>query len=211
MLPGSENLIAFIVASIALAVIPGPDMTYVVTETVRRGIKSGFYALAGINIGCFVHITLASIGLTALIAAMPGAFTALKFVGAAYLLYTAYQVLTAKDDKADMPATNTSAQGLRLIKRGIMINLLNPKVALFFLAFLPQFIDPAKGATGLQSLSLGLVFSLIANLIVIPILLFSGYSSSKIKATPLTGKILRWFSASILGGFAIRLGLSQTN
>lgn len=209
MVPEANLFIAFLVASLALAITPGPDMTYVATVSARQGIKGGLAALAGIAVGVLSHVTLATVGLTAILATMPTAFTILKYIGACYLLYIAYQLLTAKDN-GESSGQQTSRKGYyRIIRRGILVSITNPKVGLFFLAFLPQFIDPTKGNPAIQTFILGVIFMAIGFAFIAAAGLMAAYSAEKISSMPRTQKFFRWLAATVLGGFAVRLGLSE--
>jgi len=209
MLPEPDLFIAFLVATLALGLTPGPDMTYVVATSAREGLKGGLIALSGIAVGVLTHITLATVGLTAILATMPTAFTILKYLGACYLLYIAYQLLTSKDDNETIAHQGSRKGYYRIARRGILVSLTNPKVGLFFLAFLPQFIDPTKGNPALQTFLLGLIFMAIGFSIIIVAGYFAAYSAEKVARMPRLQKIFRWLAATLLGGFAVRLGLSE--
>jgi len=162
-----DQLLLFIAAGLLLNLTPGPDVLYVVSNALRGGARVGVVAALGITAGCFVHIFAAAVGVSALMAASATAFTVLKWLGAAYLVYVGVRLLLSKAESAikleAAPAQSTGAaaqNGLRTIfLRGFWTNALNPKVALFFLAFLPQFITPAMDNKPLAFLLLGLLFN----------------------------------------------------
>ena len=162
-----DQLLLFMAAGVLLNLTPGPDVLYIVTHALRRGVRAGMVAALGITAGCFVHIFAAAVGVSALMAASATAFTILKWAGAAYLVYVGLRLLLAKSASAmqlgasDADSTGAMGQnGLRIIfLRGFWTNALNPKVALFFLAFVPQFIAPGVENKPLAFLLLGLLFN----------------------------------------------------
>lgn len=163
-----QHLLFFIAAGLLLNLTPGPDVLYIVTNALRSGARAGVVAAFGITAGCFVHIFAAAVGVSALMAASNLAFTALKWAGAAYLVYVGLRMLLAKRVSEDSNATNliagsareTWGRGLKSIFfQGFWTNTLNPKVALFFLAFVPQFITADIDNKPLAFLLLGLVFN----------------------------------------------------
>lgn len=163
----THQLLLFIGAGLLLNLTPGPDVLYIVTHALRRGARAGVVAALGITAGCFVHIFAAAVGVSALLAASATAFTVLKWVGAAYLVYVGVKMLLARQPAAFGPdvgkyAGHRSAQGADLksiFVQGFGTNALNPKVALFFLAFVPQFIAPSVENKALAFLLLGLLFN----------------------------------------------------
>jgi threonine/homoserine/homoserine lactone efflux protein len=159
-----DQLFLFVVAGLLLNLTPGPDVVYIVTNALRDGARAGVVAALGITAGCFVHIFAAAIGVSALLAASATAFAVLKWVGAAYLVYVGVRMLMSRATSAihlvASRAHSTQVMALKSIFfRGFWTNALNPKVALFFLAFLPQFIDPAVEHKSLAFLALGLLFN----------------------------------------------------
>lgn len=156
------NLLYFLGVSAALTAAPGPDVLFLASQGAAGGPRAGLAAALGLSSGLLVHTTLAALGVSAVFAASPAAFTALKAAGTAYLLWLAFGAFR---EKAAAPGAALTGGSLALYRRGVIMNLLNPKVALFFLALLPQFVDPAKGGVRLQMLTLGLVF--MAQVIII--------------------------------------------
>jgi threonine/homoserine/homoserine lactone efflux protein len=162
-----DQLLLFVAAGLLLNLTPGPDVLYTVSSALRGGARAGMVAALGITAGCFVHIFAAAVGVSALMAASATAFTVLKWLGAAYLVYVGLRLLFSKADGAMKleahQADSTGATGRYSYKsiflRGFWTNALNPKVALFFLAFLPQFIAPTVEHKPLAFLLLGLLFS----------------------------------------------------
>jgi threonine/homoserine/homoserine lactone efflux protein len=166
--PDWTHLLPFLAAALTLNLTPGADMTYVIARSAGQGMAAGACSSLGIAAGCAMHTLLAAIGLSALLASAPVLFLAVQYGGAAYLLYLAWKAWRSAG--APLAATEPAAAGLRRVFReGLWINLLNPKVALFVLAFLPQFVQPARGQVFGQFLFLGLLFNIggtTVNLIV---------------------------------------------
>jgi threonine/homoserine/homoserine lactone efflux protein len=161
-MPSPATLLAFALAAGVLVVIPGPNHIYIVTRSIAQGRRIGLASAFGVETGTLVHITAAAIGLSALIASSAAAFNAVRYAGAAYLVFLGLRALRA-DDGHDLESGPTRDGSVRRAYfDGILVNVLNPKVALFFLAFLPQFVDRHRGATATQILVLGLVVFVIA-------------------------------------------------
>lgn len=162
-MPDTPALLAFIAAGLLLNLTPGPDVFYIVNHALRSGVRAGLVAALGITAGCCVHIAAAAIGVSALVAASATAFTVLKWVGAAYLVYVGASMLLSRAKPAALPTAASAASEpapLRTIfGRGFLTNALNPKVALFFLAFVPQFIPHDAPHPSLTFLLLGLLFN----------------------------------------------------
>jgi len=155
-LPDSGSLGVFAVAALALLAIPGPAVLYIVVQSAEQGRRAGLASVAGIHIGTLVHVVGATVGLSALIVASALAFSVVKYAGAAYLVYLGMRKLLERDTRVLFERRKEPLR--RAFGRGIVVNVLNPKTALFFLAFLPQFIDADRGAVWSQALVLGLVF-----------------------------------------------------
>ena len=156
--PDPSRLALFVGAALLLLVVPGPSVLYIVTQSVSRGRRAGLVSVAGITTGTLVHIAAATVGLSALLASSALAFDVVKYLGAAYLIVVGLRRLAGLEREATPELDRTRDLG-RLYRQGIVVNVLNPKTALFFLAFLPQFVDPARGAAWLQILLLGLLFA----------------------------------------------------
>ncbi len=173
----TDQLLLFIGASVVLLVVPGPAILYLVAESLDRGRRSGIAASAGLTAGNMVHVAGAAAGLSALLATSALAFSILKYAGAAYLVYLGVRQLASRWRAGDEPAaaeTSNEATDVAMEKgarpwysfhRGLVVNILNPKVAIFFLAFFPQFVDPSRGSASLQLLFLGLLFAVLTLLV----------------------------------------------
>ncbi len=164
MFAGIDHLGLFILAGLLLNLTPGPDVLYIVSSGVRGGWRGGAVAALGITAGCCVHIVAATLGVSALVAASATAFTVLKWIGAAYLLYMGVRMLLSRKAPVaqGVVATQAAVPLRKVFLQGFWTNALNPKVALFFLAFLPQFIHPGAANTTWTFLLLGLVFNINA-------------------------------------------------
>jgi threonine/homoserine/homoserine lactone efflux protein len=154
--PDSTSLWLFGLAALALLAIPGPAVLYIVVQSAEQGRRVGLAAVAGVHLGTFVHVAAASVGLSALIVASSLAFSVVKYAGAAYLVYLGVRKLLARDPETQVEREQEPLR--RAFVRGTIVNALNPKTALFFLAFLPQFVAPDRGGVWSQALVLGLVF-----------------------------------------------------
>ena len=160
-----NSLLLFAVACLAINLIPGPDVIYIVFNTMKGKMISGLKAAMGLGVGYFVHTLAASLGLSAIILSSALAFSIVKWLGAAYLVYLGIQALISMwRGNNKMVVDDNSKPNGNVFFQGIVVSVLNPKVALFFLSFLPQFIDPLAGSTSIQLLTLGLIFSLLATL-----------------------------------------------
>ncbi|HEU5362125.1 MAG TPA: LysE family translocator [Gaiellaceae bacterium] len=158
-MPSASAFALFCLASVALAVVPGPAVTYIVMHSVDKGRRAGLASAAGVASGGLVHVAAATVGLSAVIASSATAFTAVKLVGAAYLIVVGLRRLAGFDESEQVQAAPAALA--RLYRQGVVVNVFNPKTALFFLAFLPQFVDPDASVPPQVAL-LGLVFATIA-------------------------------------------------
>jgi threonine/homoserine/homoserine lactone efflux protein len=159
VIPNAASLGLFAVAAILLLLTPGPAVLYIVARSVEQGRAAGLISVCGITSGTFVHIAAAALGLSALLASSALAFAVVKYAGAAYLIYIGVRRILSRDDapaaQLELPRRSLG----RLYRDGFIVNLLNPKTALFFVAFLPQFVDPARGAVAFQVAFLGVMFA----------------------------------------------------
>jgi threonine/homoserine/homoserine lactone efflux protein len=155
--PDLASLTLFFVAAVALLVTPGPAVLYIVARSVDQGWKAGFMSSLGISVGSLVQLLAAAFGLSAIVLSSVVAFAVIKYLGAAYLVWLGIQKLRARDNGAAGPRVGRDSMR-RIFSQGIVVNLLNPKSALFLVAFLPQFVDVAKGHVAVQIIALGLIF-----------------------------------------------------
>jgi threonine/homoserine/homoserine lactone efflux protein len=197
--PSATTFALFSAAALALIVVPGPAVTYVVTQSLDKSGSAGLVSALGIACGGLVHVAAAAVGLSALIASSAEAFTAVKLVGAAYLIVLGLLRLAGRGESDDEPVP---AAPRRLFWQGTLVNVLNPKTALFFLAFLPQFVDPDRGPVAVQAALLGAVFVVLAT--------FSD-STYAVVAAALAGRVrgsrrARQFRRYVSGSIFVALG-----
>ncbi|MCX8936477.1 LysE family translocator [Vibrio parahaemolyticus] len=160
-----NSLVLFVIACLAINMIPGPDVIYIVSNTMKGKLASGMKAAIGLGIGYFIHTLAACLGLSAIILSSAVAFTAVKWLGAAYLVYLGVQALLSMwRGKSKLVVNESIGSNKNIFVQGVIVSVLNPKVALFFLSFLPQFIDTSTGSTSTQLLVLGLLFSGLATM-----------------------------------------------
>ncbi len=211
---GIQDFWLFVAAGLLLNITPGPDMALIAARSAQQGVRGGVAAALGVSAGCFVHITAAAVGVSALLAASAVAFTLLKWVGAAYLVYVGLQMLLASrsaNRAAAGPNQPPAGSALRTVFwQGFLTNVLNPKVALFFLAFLPQFIDGHAPSKVAAFIVLGLVFNVTGTLWNLGVAWGAGRLAH---AGPIAGA--RVWLERLLGamfvGFGVRLALSARN
>jgi len=199
-MPSIESLLAFGIASLALLVIPGPAVLYIINRSVADGRNVALAAVAGLEIGNFMHVIAATVGLSAVIATSAAAFSAVKWIGAGYLIYIGIRTLATKAQAVNQ--LNDPMSRRRAFTQGIVVNTFNPKVALFFLSFLPQFIDADRGSAALQSLVLGSTFVVLG---CISDSLFALLASA-LRGTLLRGKSLPFVQRYVAGSVFIALG-----
>ena len=208
LLPAWPVFLSFVVAGLALNIVPGADMTFVIAAAARGGRRDGTIAALGIGAGTLVHILAAVLGLSAILASSQAVFNLIKYAGAAYLLWIAISLLRSSGPSGEA-ASRPSVSGLRLFRAAALVNILNPKVALFFLAFLPQFVDPHAAAPWLQILCLGLWFDLVGTLVNIAVALAAADTAARLRHVSWLGRAARWIAATAMGGLALQLALSR--
>jgi len=201
-------LLMFFTTSILLALSPGPDNLFVMTQAAQQGRKAGLLVTLGLCTGLLFHTAAVTFGLAALFKASAFAFNILKFTGAAYLLYLAWQAFRAGTISGTLE-TGVRINSSALYRRGIIMNITNPKVSMFFLAFLPQFADPAKGSLSTQLLLLGGVF-IVATIIVFGIIsILAGVFGERFRESAFAQKVLNRAAGGIFAGLALKLALAQ--
>lgn len=210
----TDQLLLFVAAGLLLNLTPGPDVLYVVANALRAGTRAGVVAALGIAAGCFVHIFAAALGVSALMAASATAFTLLKWAGAAYLVYVGLRMLGSRAPSAmDLEAGRAGsmpAGGLKdIFFRGFWTNALNPKVALFFLAFVPQFIAPAVEHKALAFLLLGLLFNFNGLWVNIGWAVAAAWLAARAGAVQRSLHRLERFAGVLFIGFGLKLALTD--
>lgn len=208
LLPEWPLFLSFALAGLALNIVPGADMAFVMAAAARGGARDGTLAALGVGAGVLVHVLAAVFGLSAILAASETAFNLIKWAGAAYLLYVAVSILRAGAGEQRPAEAGLSGSG-RLFRAGALVNILNPKVALFFLAFLPQFVDPAAAMPAVQILFLGLWFGFAGTLVNVVIALATAKTASRLSGVAWIGRIARAIAATAMGALAVQLALSR--
>ena len=200
-MPSIDSMITFAIASLALLVIPGPAVLYVINRSIADGRSIALAGVAGLELGNFVHVIAATIGLSALIAASATAFGVVKWIGAGYLIFIGIRTIVRKPEAFSQEQKTLSRR--KSFTQGIIVNTFNPKVALFFLSFLPQFIDEKSGSAALQSLILGTLF------VAIGLCTDGMYAilASALRNTLLRGKSLPFIQRYVAGSVFVLLGI----
>jgi threonine/homoserine/homoserine lactone efflux protein len=197
----------FVVASAVLLLTPGPAVLFIVTRSVEQGRAAGLVSVLGIHLGTIVHIMAAAVGLSALVVSSALAFAIIKYLGAAYLIWIGVCTLMAKDPDPEAP--KVPAEPLhRVFRDGFVVNLLNPKTAIFFLAFLPQFVDPARGALHWQILVLGLTFMGLGILSDGMFALVAGAAGDFLRRNRRFLRLQRWFAGTSFIGLGLTAALA---
>jgi threonine/homoserine/homoserine lactone efflux protein len=209
MIPLNE-LVIFILAALLLVITPGPNMMYLISRSITQGKKAGILSLAGIIFGFFVHIIMVSFGITALLFAVPMAYNILKITGVLYLLYLAFQAVRPNGKNLFQPNENLSIdKPKKLFSIGFLTSVLNPKIAVFYLSFFPQFIKPAYGSIMTQSLELGVTQVLVSFTVNLIIVLTAAKIASFFAKKPMWLKVQKWFMAGVLTSMAIKMAFSK--
>jgi threonine/homoserine/homoserine lactone efflux protein len=197
--PDASTLLVFSAAALALIVVPGPAVLYIVSQSIDRGRLAGFVSALGIAVGALVHVGAAAIGLSSILVSSATAFNVVKYAGAAYLIGMGLWTILSRRDP-DPAAVQTERRLRRRFGQGVVVNILNPKTALFFFAFLPQFVDPDQGTAALQIVVLGLVFVLIAVVSDSVWALAAGTASDRLRASRRFLSVQRYVSGSVFVG-----------
>lgn len=206
-MPDLHSLLLFLAAGLALNFTPGPDMLYVAARGASEGRSAGIVSALGIGAGTLVHIALVAFGLAALLAAVPVAYTVVRIGGALYLIYLGIRALRSKASVAleHLPPASLMA----IFRQGVITNVLNPKVALFFLAFLPQFVDPSRGNPALQVVILGLLFDTTGTLVNLGVALGSSRAAARLRGGSRAGATLQKLTGILFIGLGLRLAFAS--
>ena len=199
------NLLAFVLLALGMVLTPGPNMVYLISRSISQGPASGLISLGGIALGFLFYVFCAAFGITALLFAVPYAYDALRLAGAGYLLFLAWQALRP-GGRSPFHVRDLPHDGPRkLFLMGFLTSLLNPKIAMFYLALLPQFIDPAAGSVLLQSVLLGSIQIVVSVSVNTLITFAAGGIALFLRTRPLWSLAQRWLMGTMLGGFAIKM------
>ena len=201
--------LAFFTAAVLLNISPGPDMAFILGQTIRGGKRTGFLAMFGIWTGAFFHVLLAAAGLSAILAASAVAFTLVKWVGVIYLVWLGVQALRSNDTFNLNNTHLDAARDFSVFKQGVLIAALNPKVAIFFLAFLPQFVVEGAGPEAMQLFFHGVLIIVVAGLVEPPLILAGSKLTDVLRGNSRIGMWLDKALGSLFIGLGIRLALSE--
>lgn len=201
-----DTLAAFMVATMIFAYLPGPALLYATAQTIARGRKGGLMAALGIHLGGYVHVIAAALGLGFLLSEVPTAYLIVKLAGAAYLVWLGFRMITQRVEAGTSQAA--ASRPRRTFAQSILVEVLNPKTAIFFIAFLPQFVDPAAGLPAwLQFLILGTIVNLAFSSVDLVAVSLAHRIVGRVKQSLRGQRIALWIGGSILAGLGLRLGL----
>jgi threonine/homoserine/homoserine lactone efflux protein len=204
-MPHIATLLGFALVSLGMALTPGPNMIYLVSRSITQGPAAGIVSLGGVALGFVFYMLCAAFGITALLFAVPYAYDALRFAGAAYLLWLAWQTLKP-NGRSPFQVKKLQIDGPhKLFAMGFVTNLLNPKIAMLYLALLPQFIDPTVGSVLTQSLALGAIQNVISVGVNAMIALAAGSIARFLGTRPSWLLLQRWLMGTVLAGLAVKL------
>ena len=206
-MPSLSTYAVFIATALVLLAIPGPAVLYVVSRSIDQGRRAGVVSALGITTGTVVHITAAAIGLSSLVLASQAAFDAVRYAGAAYLVFLGVRRLLTRGPEEEESAARAPRTLRRLYTQGLVVNLLNPKTIVFIFAFIPQFVDVDAGHVGLQIALLGLTFAAFGFVSDSTYALVAGTVADKVRGTPLVARIERWFGGTVLVGLGLTAAL----
>lgn len=203
----AQSLWLFVLACLLLAITPGPNLLYLVSRTLCQGRRAGIVSLAGTSFGFVFHVFAAALGLSAIFLTVPLLYDAMRYIGAAYLLWLAWDALRPGGRALFSPRTLPPDPPVRLFRMGVLTSVLNPKVAMFYLALFPQFIDATRGSVLLQGLMLGFLQIAINTLGDLCFVLAAGAITGWLARRPLWAALQRWVLGVVLAGIALRLAV----
>jgi threonine/homoserine/homoserine lactone efflux protein len=209
-MPDWSNLYLFITAALILVFMPGPNTLYIIARSIQQGRKAGMISCLGVQIGTLFHIIAAALGLSALLLSSALAFNIVKYMGAAYLLYLGIKTLLTKEKLESNQEIETMSLS-RIFYQGMVVNLLNPKTALFFFAFLPQFIDTTRGAVGMQILLLGMILVLLGTLSDMTYAVAAGSIGNWLRGNAKFLRAQRYFAGSVYIGLGAATALTGSH
>lgn len=201
------SLLGFIVASLVVLVLPGPGVLYVVARSVGQGRRAGLLSAFGLSVGVLAHVVAAAVGLSTILLTSATAFNIVKMLGAGYLIYLGIRTLLASRPAANA-AIPAPLSPYRLFADGVVVSVLNPKIAVFFLAYLPQFVDPSRGAVAQQIVLLGLIYAVLAFLTDSSYALLAGSVRHKLSGRLLQGPIPKYVSGGLYLGLGVNAALT---
>ena len=205
----AARLPLFVVASISLLLIPGPAVLYVITRSIHQGRRAGIVSMMGLHVGTLFHVTAAALGLSAILVSSALAFSVVKLLGAGYLIYLGVRTLMTREETAEADAVRPASLR-RVFSQGVVVNVLNPKLALFFFAFLPQFADSTRGAVGLQMLLFGLLFIGMGMITDSSYALLAGTLGGWLRRSRTFARFRRYVAGTIYIGLGLTLAVSAS-
>ena len=206
-MPDKAAFLTFLVAALLLNIAPGPDMLYVIGRSVGQGRKAGIVSSLGIFAGCWVHILAAALGIAAILRSSPLAFNLIRYAGAAYLAYLGIRMLV---QRSNLAGCQLAPEPLHAIfRQGVITNVLNPKVAIFFLALLPQFLNTSRGSVIWPILLLGLIFNVGGTLINLGVAYAGGTLGELLRRNVRVAQFQRWFTGLVFMGLGARLAFQR--
>jgi len=205
----SSQLFMFMAASFLLCLAPGPDNIYVLTQGITKGKKAAIITTLGLCSGLIIHTTAAALGISVIFQTSEIAFNIVKYLGVAYLLYIAYQAYKYRNEPLNLDATSCKKEMKGLFMKGFVMNILNPKVSIFFLAFLPQFVNINASNVPMQMTTLGVIFMIITIMVFSSIGVAGNILSSKLLSKPNIVKNMNILTSFVLVGLGVKLALAQ--
>jgi threonine/homoserine/homoserine lactone efflux protein len=210
MMPSTHNILLFMISALALNLSPGPSILYILSRCIGQGREAGMVSVLGLATATLIHAVAMALGLSTLLLYSPLAFAVVKYLGAAYLIYLGIGALLSRDGFDAASARLSAPLSLGAIYRqGVVTDLLNPKVALFFISFLPQFVDPDSGSPTLQILFFGLLFQVTALPVNLAVALAGGRLAKLLARRPRWARIQGWVAGTVLVALGLRLALSE--
>ncbi|GAA3251911.1 LysE family translocator [Nonomuraea helvata] len=203
-------MIGIALVSLGMVLTPGPNMVYLISRSITQGRRAGLISLTGVVLGFTLYLTATCLGLTAIFAYVPVAYTVLKLAGAGYLLWLAWNALKPGGTSAFQPRDLEPERPRKLFGMGLLTCLLNPKIAILYLSLLPQFIDPAMGHVLLQSLALGSVQIVVATTVNALIAISAGALAAFLARRPLWLRVQRYVTGTVLGVFAVHMATDRS-
>ncbi len=211
MIIESHTLAVFALAALAILAVPGPAVLYIVARSIDQGRSAGVASVLGIHVGTLFHLAFATLGLSAVLVSSATAFTAVKLVGAVYLIVIGIRTLLGRADEADTDPQRPPRRRRRDFAEGVVVNVFNPKTALFFLAFLPQFVDPDQGQAALQILALGITFIALGLVTDTAWALAAGSAGETLRTSKRWAEVQRYVSGSVFVGLGVVTALTGSH
>lgn len=208
MLPDSTTLAVFLFATLMLNITPGPDMLYVIANGVGRGAKAGVVSALGIGGGSIIHTLAGGLGLSAILMSSALAYDVVRYGGAAYLLYLGIKTIVGRANSISGIQPMEQQRLGKVFRQGVATNVLNPKVALFFLAFIPQFVDPARGPVFWQFVLLGTLFNVSGTLVNTGVALVAGFAGERLARNAGFARFQRWFTGGVFMALGARIAMA---